>query len=155
MKITRNLISPQKQQKPQSPKSWFHVYLWRRQVDIFQRFKFFPYSSASQFNRYDYSTINHELYGKKAPKLQDKHARFIRSSACTYWVSCSFYKSTLSQTLLYRKKRTCLTFATPMCCAIFPQKSSIKVENLETEVRERLYKKGYADSDYVYFNKGL
>ena len=50
---------------------------------------------------------------------------------------------------------TCLVFATPMCCAIFPQKSSIKVGSLEQDVRDKLVKDGYKDTDSVYYNKGL
>jgi len=50
---------------------------------------------------------------------------------------------------------TCLVFATPMCCAIFPQKIAVKVSNLEQSVREKLVKDGYSESDYVYYNKGL
>ena len=42
-----------------------------------------------------------------------------------------------------------------MCCAIFPQKSSIKVESLENDVKEKLIKDGYKPTDYVYYNKGL
>ncbi|XP_066278968.1 sideroflexin-1-like [Branchiostoma lanceolatum] len=44
-----------------------------------------------------------------------------------------------------------LVFATPLCCAIFPQKSSMSVKLLEPEVRDKL-----PDSTTrVYFNKGL
>jgi hypothetical protein len=50
---------------------------------------------------------------------------------------------------------TCLVFATPMCCAIFPQKSSIRISSLEAEVKEKLIKDGYSANDYVYYNKGL
>ena len=46
-----------------------------------------------------------------------------------------------------------LTFATPLCCAIFEQQASIHVDSLEPEVRDRLKAKG--QTDYVYFNKGL
>lgn len=31
----------------------------------------------------------------------------------------------------------CLTFATPMCCALFEQKASMKVTDLEEEVKVR------------------
>jgi tricarboxylate carrier len=50
---------------------------------------------------------------------------------------------------------SCLTFATPMCCAIFPQKSSIKVGSLEESAKEALIKKGFKETDLVYYNKGL
>ena len=50
---------------------------------------------------------------------------------------------------------TCLVFATPMCCAIFPQKSSVMIQNLEPNVQEKLVKDGYKTTDYVYYNKGL
>lgn len=50
---------------------------------------------------------------------------------------------------------TCLVFATPMCCAIFPQKSSVKISKLEPELKDKLIKDGYSENDYVYYNKGL
>ena len=46
-----------------------------------------------------------------------------------------------------------LTFATPLCCAIFSQKASIHIDSLEPDVKCRLEEKGY--SGYLYFNKGL
>ena len=46
-----------------------------------------------------------------------------------------------------------LTFATPLCCAIFEQQASIPVESLEPEVRDRLKAKGH--TGLVYYNKGL
>ena len=50
---------------------------------------------------------------------------------------------------------TCLTFATPMCCAIFPQKSAVKVGSLEPSLREKLAKEGYKETDDLFYNKGL
>ncbi|XP_065882953.1 sideroflexin-1-like [Dysidea avara] len=44
-----------------------------------------------------------------------------------------------------------LAFATPMCCAIFPQQSSISVSKLEKEVQSTIP----SDVRTVYFNKGL
>ena len=46
-----------------------------------------------------------------------------------------------------------LTFATPLCCAIFSQKAAIHVDSLEYDVQDRLKAKGY--KEYLYFNKGL
>uniref|UniRef100_F7DZH8 Sidoreflexin n=1 Tax=Monodelphis domestica TaxID=13616 RepID=F7DZH8_MONDO len=48
----------------------------------------------------------------------------------------------------------CLVFATPLCCALFPQRSSIRVSRLEPELRDRI-KKQNPDAEVVYFNKGL
>lgn len=50
---------------------------------------------------------------------------------------------------------TCLVFATPMCCALFPQKSSINVGKLEPEIKDKLIKDGFKETDKVYYNKGL
>ena len=47
-----------------------------------------------------------------------------------------------------------LTFATPMCCALFPQKSSMAISKLEPEAREEVLRKR-PSLTHVYFNKGL
>ncbi|XP_030841332.1 sideroflexin-1 [Strongylocentrotus purpuratus] len=47
-----------------------------------------------------------------------------------------------------------LLFATPMCCALFPQKSSLPVSSLEEDLQTGIQKRG-GGIDRVYFNKGL
>ena len=47
-----------------------------------------------------------------------------------------------------------LTFATPLCCAIFEQKASIKVSDIEDELQEKVKKMGIT-GDQLYYNKGL
>lgn len=46
---------------------------------------------------------------------------------------------------------TLLVFATPMCCAIFPQKSSLPVINIEPELQH----KAKDLNALCFFNKGL
>ncbi|XP_054839702.1 sideroflexin-3 [Eublepharis macularius] len=48
----------------------------------------------------------------------------------------------------------CLVFATPLCCALFPQKSSMKVSRLEPELQAQIREKN-SGIEVVYFNKGL
>ncbi|KAI6654714.1 Sideroflexin-1-like [Oopsacas minuta] len=47
-----------------------------------------------------------------------------------------------------------LTLATPMCCALFPQKSSMAISKLEPEAREQILRINPSIT-HVYFNKGL
>ncbi|XP_034295838.1 sideroflexin-3 [Pantherophis guttatus] len=47
-----------------------------------------------------------------------------------------------------------LVFATPLCCAFFPQKSSMRMNRLEPEVQNLIREKN-SDIEVVYFNKGL
>ncbi|XP_040828391.1 sideroflexin-1 isoform X3 [Ochotona curzoniae] len=48
----------------------------------------------------------------------------------------------------------CLVFATPLCCALFPQKSSMSVTSLEAELQARI-QESRPELRHVYFNKGL
>uniref|UniRef100_A0A3Q3IQR6 Sidoreflexin n=1 Tax=Monopterus albus TaxID=43700 RepID=A0A3Q3IQR6_MONAL len=48
----------------------------------------------------------------------------------------------------------CLVFATPLCCALFPQKSSMSVCRLELELQEKI-RASHPGVERVYFNKGL
>lgn len=47
-----------------------------------------------------------------------------------------------------------LVFATPLCCALFPQKSSMKVSHLEEDLRKKIEALP-TPVERVYFNKGL
>lgn len=47
----------------------------------------------------------------------------------------------------------CLVLATPMCCALFPQKSSMPVSKLEPHLQEKL--KDKPNIQNVFYNKGL
>lgn len=48
----------------------------------------------------------------------------------------------------------CLVFATPLCCALFPQRSSIHVSRLEPELRAQIHEQN-PSIEAVYYNKGL
>ncbi|CAH2059379.1 unnamed protein product, partial [Iphiclides podalirius] len=48
----------------------------------------------------------------------------------------------------------CVTFATPLCCALFEQKATLSVDKLEPELREKVKEK-YPGLSEVVFNKGL
>ncbi|XP_034837358.1 sideroflexin-1-3 [Maniola hyperantus] len=48
----------------------------------------------------------------------------------------------------------CVTFATPLCCALFEQRASLGVDSLESELKTQV-KKNYPKIKEVYFNKGL
>ena len=48
----------------------------------------------------------------------------------------------------------CLTFATPLCCALFAQQVAISVDILEPEVQDQIHTKN-PQAQIVYYNKGL
>lgn len=48
----------------------------------------------------------------------------------------------------------CLTFATPLCCALFSQRASIAVDSLEIELRDKIRKENPSCTS-VSYNKGL
>ncbi|XP_003740795.1 sideroflexin-3 [Galendromus occidentalis] len=48
-----------------------------------------------------------------------------------------------------------LIFATPMCCALFPQRASISVSSLEPDLQEKVKKITDGKVQTVYYNKGL
>jgi hypothetical protein len=47
-----------------------------------------------------------------------------------------------------------LTFATPLCCAIFEQMSSIPVDRVEDPIQERM-RRTHPAVQYLVYNKGL
>ncbi|KAF5304185.1 hypothetical protein FQR65_LT08079 [Abscondita terminalis] len=50
----------------------------------------------------------------------------------------------------------CLTFATPLACAVFKQKAEIKYDNIEPELKEKLDQKfGSSPPQSLWYNKGL
>ena len=48
----------------------------------------------------------------------------------------------------------CLTFSTPLCCALFPQKAAISLDQLEPELQTSIKAK-FPGQTTFYFNKGL
>lgn len=48
----------------------------------------------------------------------------------------------------------CLTFSTPLCCALFPQRAAIKLDELEPALQTTLRGK-YPGMNTFYYNKGL
>lgn len=48
----------------------------------------------------------------------------------------------------------CLTFATPLCCALFAQRVAVPVDHLEDEVQKEIRAK-MPNAQIVYYNKGL
>uniref|UniRef100_A0A3B5M862 Sidoreflexin n=1 Tax=Xiphophorus couchianus TaxID=32473 RepID=A0A3B5M862_9TELE len=63
-------------------------------------------------------------------------------------VGCNLKKKSFSVLL------SSLVFATPLCCALFPQKSSMSVSGLEADLQERIRQLS-PETTTVYFNKGL
>ncbi|KAG6461072.1 hypothetical protein O3G_MSEX012403 [Manduca sexta] len=48
----------------------------------------------------------------------------------------------------------CVTFATPLCCALFSQQAQISIDRLEADLKEEVKKK-YPKVTELTFNKGL
>jgi hypothetical protein len=67
------------------------------------------------------------------------------------WFRSRLYVTALIQTAMCG---FLLTFATPICCAFFPQRGSIEVNKLEAEVRNKIENMSNPPN-VVYYNKGL
>eukprot|EP00041_Stephanoeca_diplocostata_P018197 m.379317 g.379317 ORF g.379317 m.379317 type:complete len:140 (+) comp20950_c0_seq5:1207-1626(+) len=50
---------------------------------------------------------------------------------------------------------TGISFAMPMCCAIFPQRSALAADSTEPSVRARLAAAGIGTHERLFYNKGL
>ncbi|MES1914586.1 MAG: hypothetical protein MHM6MM_006639 [Cercozoa sp. M6MM] len=48
-----------------------------------------------------------------------------------------------------------LTFSTPLCCALFPQRAAISFAQMETPLQEKARAAGFSESTSFFFNKGL
>ncbi|RHY28399.1 hypothetical protein DYB32_006003, partial [Aphanomyces invadans] len=48
----------------------------------------------------------------------------------------------------------CLSLSTPLCCALFPQKSAISTTALEPEIQD-IIRKRFPETTELYYNKGL
>jgi len=48
----------------------------------------------------------------------------------------------------------CLTFSTPLCCALFPQRAEIAFTDLEPSLQEKVSVK-FPGVNKFYYNKGL
>jgi hypothetical protein len=48
----------------------------------------------------------------------------------------------------------CLSFSTPLCCALFPQKATITLNDLEPELQTKA-KAAFPSATCFYYNKGL
>ncbi|RLN94388.1 hypothetical protein BBJ28_00017313 [Nothophytophthora sp. Chile5] len=68
----------------------------------------------------------------------------------------------LSATTMVLLTGVCLSFSTPLCCALFPQRSSMAVEKLEPELQETIRQRKFVQHSrnadpitHVFYNKGL
>ncbi|ETV68310.1 hypothetical protein, variant [Aphanomyces astaci] len=60
----------------------------------------------------------------------------------------------LSAPLMVLLTGAALSFSTPLCCALFPQKSAIGTTSLEPELQE-IIRKRFPETTELYYNKGL
>ncbi|ETV92343.1 hypothetical protein H310_13386 [Aphanomyces invadans] len=60
----------------------------------------------------------------------------------------------LSAPLMVLLTGACLSLSTPLCCALFPQKSAISTTALEPEIQD-IIRKRFPETTELYYNKGL